>query len=75
MRPERSAGQARLPTIPGVVPGVTDRPTGCLFNPRCRRVQERCRREVPPFLPPGGDEAAADGRVRCFFPENTARPS
>src|SRR5918993_3768992 len=31
--PERSAGQRRLATIPGVVPGVHDRPSGCLFNP------------------------------------------
>ena len=32
--PERSAARL-LPTIPGVVPGVLDRPAGCLFNPRC----------------------------------------
>ncbi|MDQ4137056.1 MAG: ABC transporter ATP-binding protein, partial [Pseudomonadota bacterium] len=32
--PERSAG-GRLATIPGVVPGLYDRPRGCLFSPRC----------------------------------------
>jgi len=60
--PERSLGRRRLPTIPGVVPGASDRPNGCLFNPRCRKVQERCRRERPAL------EAAGDGRVRCFYP-------
>ena len=33
--PERSVGESRLATIPGVVPGLYDRPTGCLFAPRC----------------------------------------
>ena len=33
--PERARGE-HLPSIPGVVPGIFDRPTGCLFSPRCR---------------------------------------
>ena len=33
--PERSTGESRLATIPGVVPGLYDRPQGCLFAPRC----------------------------------------
>jgi dipeptide transport system ATP-binding protein len=33
--PERSTGETRLATIPGVVPGLYDRPHGCLFAPRC----------------------------------------
>ena len=32
--PDRATGN-RLPAIRGVVPGQGDRPTGCLFNPRC----------------------------------------
>ena len=32
-----------LPSIPGVVPGLFDRPTGCLFSPRCRFATELCR--------------------------------
>jgi dipeptide transport system ATP-binding protein len=60
--PERSLGARRLPTIPGVVPGAGDRPLGCLFNPRCRFAQERCRSEQP------GLELDGDGRVRCFYP-------
>src|SRR5437667_5825675 len=45
--PERAIGHNRLPTIPGVVPGLHDRPTGCLFNPRCRYADGRCRAEEP----------------------------
>ncbi len=60
--PERGSGGARLPTIPGVVPGAGDRPNGCLFNPRCRFATERCRQEAPSLQPDG------DGKVRCFYP-------
>jgi dipeptide transport system ATP-binding protein len=61
--PERSAVKTRLSTIPGVVPGIEDRPKGCLFHPRCRYAQERCVREMPRLE---GD--VAKGRVRCHFP-------
>ncbi len=60
--PERARGRRRLPTIPGVVPGIDDRPTGCLFNPRCGQADERCRREAPAST---GDTLE---RVRCFKP-------
>ena len=63
--PERSAGRRRLSTISGVVPGVEDRPTGCLFNPRCGYADEHCRQVMPDLT------AAADGReVRCLKPLN-----
>ena len=39
------------PTIPGVVPGPYDRPRGCLFNPRCPRVFDRCYTEHPELFP------------------------
>ncbi|MBL8589877.1 MAG: ABC transporter ATP-binding protein [Methylobacteriaceae bacterium] len=59
--PER-ATQRRLPAIPGVVPGQFDRPSGCLFSPRCAHVFERCRREAP-------RPAAEDlGRALCHAP-------
>ena len=60
--PERSAGGTRLPAIPGSVPGLFDRPQGCLFHPRCRFAQPLCRSN-PPALEPDGA-----GRVRCHFP-------
>ncbi|MEZ5670188.1 MAG: ABC transporter ATP-binding protein [Alphaproteobacteria bacterium] len=63
--PERSAGRDRLPTIPGVVPGAYDRPDGCLFSPRCSRVDAACRAARPPMA--HGDGPAAR-HVRCFHP-------
>jgi dipeptide transport system ATP-binding protein len=45
--PERASGRM-LPSIPGVVPGLADRPQGCLFSPRCRFATERCRTVPPP---------------------------
>jgi dipeptide transport system ATP-binding protein len=60
--PERALGRRRLPTIPGVVPGIADRPSGCLFHPRCRFADARCARDVPPLAGPPGR------RVRCHYP-------
>ncbi|MBP6851143.1 MAG: ABC transporter ATP-binding protein [Rhodoferax sp.] len=60
--PERSDGSSRLATIPGMVPGMYDRPRGCLFAPRCHHVQDRCRVERPATDPAGLDV------VRCHFP-------
>ena len=43
--PERATGR-ELPSIKGVVPGQYDRPTGCLFAPRCGFVTPECRVSV-----------------------------
>jgi dipeptide transport system ATP-binding protein len=59
--PERATGRI-LPTIPGIVPGATDRPSGCLFHPRCPYATERCARDEPPFAP------GPRGKVRCHYP-------
>ena len=61
-RPEASAGGTRLATIPGVVPGLSDRPAGCLFSPRCTDATAHSRR-VGPGLKPW-----EDGLVRCHYP-------
>lgn len=61
--PEHSQGARRLTTLPGIVPGRSDRPNGCLLSPRCPYVQERCR--TRPLL-----EATPTGAVRCHFPRN-----
>lgn len=60
--PERSTGR-RLPTIAGVVPGLGDRLEGCLFNPRCGQVTDKCRNE-----PPALSESAGGSAVRCHYP-------
>ncbi len=67
--PDRGIGRRRLATIPGVVPGAGDRPTGCQFNPRCRFATERCRGEAPRLEPD------RDGLVRCFHPVDGDRGS
>lgn len=60
--PERNIHAHRLPTIPGVVPGKYDRPTGCLFHPRCRHATQRCAVEVPELTYTG------KSAYRCHFP-------
>ena len=60
--PEHNIGKRRLHSMPGVVPGAYDRPSGCLLAPRCPYVQERCRAERPELF---GVEGA---QARCFFP-------
>ncbi len=64
--PERSAGRARLATIPGVVPGLHDRPDGCLFAPRCAYATRRCVAERPGFA------SWQAGGVRCHYPMGDA---
>ncbi|MGB5557406.1 MAG: ABC transporter ATP-binding protein [Paracoccaceae bacterium] len=62
--PERATTR-HLPTIPGVVPGQFDRPAGCLFSPRCKFADDKCRTQPPPPQPP------ELGYARCFYPLNT----
>jgi dipeptide transport system ATP-binding protein len=59
--PERAAARL-LPTIPGIVPGAADRPSGCLFHPRCEFATEHCVAQEPPFAP------GPRGLVRCHYP-------
>ena len=67
--PERAQGD-RLPTIPGVVPGIDDRPSGCLFNPRCAFVEQRCADEKPVLVEHMGQLA------RCHFAlDDAGRPT
>jgi dipeptide transport system ATP-binding protein len=64
--PDRATGN-RLPAIPGVVPGQRDRPSGCLFNPRCAYGTELCVKVPPPV------QSAALGQALCHFPRNSRR--
>ncbi|HEX3349119.1 MAG TPA: oligopeptide/dipeptide ABC transporter ATP-binding protein [Acetobacteraceae bacterium] len=59
--PERARGRARLPTIPGVVPGIDDRPSGCLFQPRCAFATPHCVAVRPALAEVPG------GRSRCHY--------
>lgn len=65
--PERATGR-RLPAIAGVVPGQFDRPSGCLFAPRCPYVTGLCQTKAPP-------QAAEElGRALCWTPLVAGRP-
>ena len=66
--PEHNIGQRRLRSMPGVVPGAYDRPSGCLLSPRCPYAQDKCRAERPPMFGAEGVQA------RCFFPLVKGRP-
>jgi dipeptide transport system ATP-binding protein len=52
----------RLATIPGTPPGLHDRPTGCLFGPRCAYATERALAARPDL------RDWMQGRVRCHYP-------
>ncbi|HEX8010015.1 MAG TPA: oligopeptide/dipeptide ABC transporter ATP-binding protein [Casimicrobiaceae bacterium] len=68
--PEHNRDRARLKAIRGVVPGVHDRPAGCLLHPRCDYAVERCRAERPPLEGPSARQA------RCHFPlDASGRPT
>ena len=61
--PEQHADDGeRLATIPGMVPGLYDRPRGCLFSPRCTSATMHCHKAQPLLDPIDA------GRVRCFYP-------
>jgi dipeptide transport system ATP-binding protein len=64
--PEHSHGSIRLKTLPGIVPGQYDRPSGCLLSPRCPYVQDICVTKQPELF--GDDEK---GLVRCHYPIQT----
>src|SRR5262249_46861595 len=49
--------------IPGSIPDLRSRPTGCPFAPRCHRAAEVCRQARPPGVRVG------DGHtVACHYP-------
>ncbi|MEK6583553.1 MAG: ABC transporter ATP-binding protein [Nitrospirota bacterium] len=52
----------RLLTIQGSVPKLYELPAGCMFNPRCKYVVERCRKEEPELIDVGGGHL-----VRCWI--------
>jgi peptide/nickel transport system ATP-binding protein len=57
-----------LPTIPGDVPNLLQVPPGCVFAPRCPKVFDRCRVEVP------ADRTVSPGHAaRCHLLDGAAR--
>ncbi|HVJ31829.1 MAG TPA: oligopeptide/dipeptide ABC transporter ATP-binding protein [Terriglobia bacterium] len=72
--PERSEDKLRLNTIPGMVPGIADRPTGCVFNPRCSFADDHCRAVQPPLAPVEG-RGGGHQLARCHYPLFGGMPS
>jgi oligopeptide/dipeptide ABC transporter ATP-binding protein len=48
--PNIKLDQPELHTMPGAPPDLVKPPSGCVFHPRCPRVMDRCRREIPQFF-------------------------
>ncbi|MBS0536238.1 MAG: ABC transporter ATP-binding protein [Proteobacteria bacterium] len=60
-RPESRIGD-KLATIPGSVPSLYERPSGCLFAPRCAYATPHCFADRPALRDWNG------GGVRCHYP-------
>lgn len=52
--------------IRGRVPPPNNRPSGCMYTPRCDYAQERCREEHPALRPIAG----TNNWARCHFSED-----
>ncbi len=50
--------------LKGDIPNPINRPSGCVFNPRCPKVQDICKSESPALIQIGNRQVA------CHFPEN-----
>ncbi len=59
---EMNADKGELYEIAGVVPSLTALPPGCPFNPRCPRVGDICRQQLPELR-----EAGPGHRVACWM--------
>jgi peptide/nickel transport system ATP-binding protein len=67
--PRIDGNVAELYSIPGQVPDLSKRPSGCVFHPRCGLSNGRapCRETIPEFRQIERD----DHRVACHFAEET----
>jgi len=60
-KPQIMSDQQRLYVIPGMVPNLLERPSGCQFHPRCPFAEERCTDACPELF------TLPDGRKsRCW---------
>lgn len=66
--PDPIKGRSRERIIlSGDLPSPMNPPSGCVFNTRCWKVQDKCRSEVPALI-----ELAPRQLVACHFPEPAA---
>ncbi len=50
--------QSKLYTMDGQTPDLVNPPKGCRFHPRCPKVKDICREEVPPTFQKDGSQVA-----------------
>ena len=50
----------KLNAIPGIIPGLTNMPDGCHFNPRCKYATNKCKEMKP-------EESFVNGRKVCCW--------
>jgi len=66
--PKLAGARKRLAPVAGMVPPLTELPSGCHFHPRCPHAFARCSHEIPPvFRPQEGRE------VRCWLFDERGR--
>ncbi len=64
---ETGKKMARLNTIPGLVPSLTNLPKGCRFYDRCTKAQNNCSIELPQ-LTTANDSQSPAHQVACYHP-------
>lgn len=59
IKPKIDAEPEPLLEIPGIVPPLTDLGSGCVFEPRCRFAEVKCRKAMPPMFTMNAAHSAA----------------
>jgi oligopeptide transport system ATP-binding protein len=72
--PDPTTERARQRIIlEGDVPSPANPPKGCVFHPRCARMQtDPCTVAMPPLESTSGHDAGVDHQVACYFPTRYA---
>jgi len=66
--PAGEGGHDRLTPIKGQPPSLINLPPGCSFHPRCPKVMDRCRTDIPTLQPLTDD---AQHQVSCWLSAGT----
>jgi oligopeptide/dipeptide ABC transporter ATP-binding protein len=58
--------KARVRSIPGFPPRLSNLPTGCAFHPRCQWAEQRCKEADPPLELLSSNPAQPSRHVACW---------